>query len=157
MHIKTQPHKDICIPIYKHTINKRELKAYKKDIPRICIDCRALNSNTIIDTYSIQCIDDIFDHLQGPAIFIKIYLAQSYYQVKIYKGYKHRTAFQMCFGLFDYPVLLFGLYNTPPTFQRLMHKILQVNLDAFSTMYLDGICLFSWSTATYKQHLCWVL
>ena len=27
MHIKTQPHKHICIPIYKHTINKREPKA----------------------------------------------------------------------------------------------------------------------------------
>ena len=24
MHIKTQPHKHICIPIYKHTINKRQ-------------------------------------------------------------------------------------------------------------------------------------
>ena len=27
MHIKTQPDKHICIPIYKHTINKREPKA----------------------------------------------------------------------------------------------------------------------------------
>ena len=26
MHIKTQPHKHICIPIYKHTINKRKPK-----------------------------------------------------------------------------------------------------------------------------------
>ena len=30
MHLKTQPHKHICIPIYKHTINKKELKANKK-------------------------------------------------------------------------------------------------------------------------------
>ena len=27
IHIKIQPHKHICIPIYKHTINKREPKA----------------------------------------------------------------------------------------------------------------------------------
>ena len=27
MHIKTQSHKHICMPIYKHTINKREPKA----------------------------------------------------------------------------------------------------------------------------------
>ena len=27
MNIKTQPHKHICIPIYKYTINKRETKA----------------------------------------------------------------------------------------------------------------------------------
>ena len=27
MHIKIQPHKHICIPIYKHTINKKEPKA----------------------------------------------------------------------------------------------------------------------------------
>ena len=31
MHIKIQPHKYICIPIYKHTINKKEPKANNSD------------------------------------------------------------------------------------------------------------------------------
>ena len=35
MHIKTQPHKHICIPIYKHTINKREPKANKDSLDAV--------------------------------------------------------------------------------------------------------------------------
>ena len=38
MHIKTQPHKHICIPIYKHKINKREPKAnsnYRKSFSEL--------------------------------------------------------------------------------------------------------------------------
>ena len=90
----------------------------------MCIDYRALNANTIIDAYPIPRIDDILDHLGGSVIFSKIDLAQGYHQVRIAKGHEHRTAFQMCFGLFEYCVLPFGLCNAPTTFQRLMHKIL---------------------------------
>ena len=47
------------------------------------------------------------DHLGGSVIFSKIDLAQGYHQVWIAKGHEHRTAFQMCFGLFEYCVLPF--------------------------------------------------
>ena len=91
----------------------------------MCIDYRALNVNTIINAYPIPCIDDILDCLQGSVIFSKIDLAQGYHQVRIAKGHEYRTAFQMCFRLFEYCILsLFGLCNAPATFQRLMHKIL---------------------------------
>ena len=109
----------------------------------ICIDYRALNANTIINAYPIPCIDDILDFLQGSVIVSKIDLAQSYHQVRITKGYEHRTAFQMCFRLFEYCILSFGLCNAPATFQKLMHNILWANLDVFCTMYLDDILIFS--------------
>ena len=63
----------------------------------------------------------------------------------------------MCLGLFEYCVLLFGLCNAPMTFQRLMYKILQANLDVFCTVYLDDILIFSQSTAAHEKYLCWVL
>ena len=90
----------------------------------MCIDYRALNANTIIDAYPIPRIDNILDCLGGSVIFSKIDLAQGYHQVRIAKGHEHRTAFQTCFELFEYHVLLFGLCNAPEIFQRLMHKIL---------------------------------
>ena len=68
------------------------------------IDYRELNANTIIDAYPIPHIDDIFYHLVGSVIFSKIDLAQGYHQVRIAKGHKHITAFQMRFGLFEYCV-----------------------------------------------------
>ena len=123
----------------------------------MCIDYRALNANTIIDAYPIPRIYDTLDRLGGLVIFRKIDLAQSYRQVRIAKGHKHRTAFQMRFELFEYHILPFRLYNTPETFQRLMHKIFRAKLDVFCTVYLDDILIFSQSAAAHEQHLCWIL
>ena len=117
------------------------------------IDYRSLNANTIIDAYLIPCIDDILDHLGGSVIFKKINLAQSYHQVRIARGHKHITTFQMHLGLFEYLILPFGLCNAPVTFQRLMHKILLANLDVFCTVYLDDILSFSQSSAAHEQDL----
>ena len=88
----------------------------------ICIDCRSFNANTMIGAYPIPYIDDIPYRLGGSVIFNKIDLAQGYHQVRIAKDHKHRTAFQMHFGLFEYHILPFGLCNAPAA--RLMYKIL---------------------------------
>ena len=65
----------------------------------MCIDYRALNINTIIESYPITHIDNILDCLEGSVIFSKIDLAQDYHQVKIAKGHEHRAVFKMLFGL----------------------------------------------------------
>ena len=46
---------------------------------RMCIDFRALNSNTIIDRYPIPRIDDILDRLGGSTVYSKIDLTQAYH------------------------------------------------------------------------------
>ena len=79
------------------------------------IDYRALNANTTLDAYPIPCIDTISNYLGGSVIFTKIDLAQGYHQVRRAKDHKHRSAFQMHFGVFEYCVLLHRLYNAPKT------------------------------------------
>ena len=108
----------------------------------MCIDYREFIANTIIHAYPTLHIDNVLDHLGGSIIFSKIKLAQGYLQVQIAKGHEHRTAFHMNFGLFEYHVILFRLFNAPLAFQRLMHKILQASLDTFCTVYLDNILIF---------------
>ncbi|XP_070015691.1 uncharacterized protein [Nicotiana sylvestris] len=39
---------------------------------RICIDYRQLNNITIKNKYSLPCIDDLFDQLEGDRVFLKI-------------------------------------------------------------------------------------
>ena len=90
----------------------------------MCIDYKALNANIITNAYPIPCIDNILDYLGYLATFSQIDLTKSYYHVQIAKGHQYRTAFQMCFGLLEYHVFLFGLYSAPAIFQRLMNKIL---------------------------------
>ena len=75
----------------------------------MCIDYIEFIANTIIDAYIIPYIDYISYCLGGSVIFIKIEFAQSYHQVQISKGHKHRTSFQVRFKLFEYRVVPFGL------------------------------------------------
>ena len=63
----------------------------------------------------------------------------------------------MCFGLFKWVVMPFGLSNTPSTFQRLMNQTFFDLLNHFVVVYLDDILVFSESLSNHLAHLCIVL
>ena len=50
---------------------------------RLCIDYRQLNKVTIRNKYPLPWIDDLFDQLQGTAVFSKIDLRSRYHRLKI--------------------------------------------------------------------------
>lgn len=61
--------------------------------------------------------------------------------------------FKTKFGLFEPTVMLFGLTNSPATFQAFMDKIYhEIVSDGNATIYMDDIMLF---TQTMKEH--WAL
>ncbi|XP_070015381.1 uncharacterized protein [Nicotiana sylvestris] len=77
---------------------------------QMCIDYRQLNKATIKNKYSLPCIDDLFDQLQGARVFFKIDLRSGYHQLNIRDSNVPKTTFRTKYG--HYMFLLRGARAT---------------------------------------------
>ena len=116
----------------------------KKDgIIRLCVDFRQLNRATIKHKYPVSRIDDIFDQLQGVAIFSKINLRFGYHQLWIKGEDMPKITFKIRHGPYEFLVVLFGLTNAPAAFLALMNSVFQPYLDKFIIVFIDDILVYS--------------
>jgi hypothetical protein len=73
------------------------------------------------------------------------------------EGDKWKMAFWTKYGLYEYLVMLFGLTNTPTSFQRWINEILSDYLDMFCIAYLDDILIYSDNLKQHCQHIKMIL
>ena len=111
---------------------------------RFCIDLRKLNVRTVKDAYSIPCIEDALDSLNGAWILNSPDLKSGYWQVELDEESIPLTAFTVGpLGFYECIRMPFRLTNTPATFQRLMESCLgDLHLN-WCIIYLDDIIIFS--------------
>lgn len=60
---------------------------------RFCIDLRKLNAWIVKDAYSIPCIEDVLDSLNGACIFTSLNLKSGYWQLELDEESIPLTAF----------------------------------------------------------------
>jgi hypothetical protein len=120
---------------------------------RMCIDYRALNSQTVKNRYALPRIDELLDRLYGAKRFSKIDLTSGYWQIAIAAADRYRTAFRTRYGHYEFNVMPFGLTNAPATFQSLMNDIFRDMLDICVVVYLDDILIYSKNDQDHEEHV----
>lgn len=105
---------------------------------RFGIDFRYLNTISKFDSYPTPRIDDFIEHLGKAKYLTNIDLCKGYWQVPLTQQYLELTAFRTPWGLFQFPVLRFGLHGALAIFQRLMDQVLW-GLADFACAYLYDI------------------
>lgn len=77
-------------------------------------------------------------------------LSSGYWQVELDSNDREKTAFNTGSALYQFKVMLMGLTNAPPTFQRLMELVLRGLNWKVCLVYLDGVLV---SSRTFSEHL----
>jgi len=93
---------------------------------RYIIDYHPLNEVTWKDVIPLPNLGQCIKNLQGMELFSKFNIQWGYNNIHIHSGDKWKAAFKTQRGLFKPKVMFFGLSNSPVSFQRFMHMILEL-------------------------------
>lgn len=115
------------------------LASKKNGKPRLVVDYRKLNSQTIRKLFPSPNIDDHLEALSDAKSFCTLDLASGYVQVPLTEEAKAKTSFIIPSetGLFER--MVFGLINAPYEFSRLMQGVMQHLQRKVAMWNLDDI------------------
>jgi hypothetical protein len=111
---------------------------------RLVQDYRRINGITVKNRYPLPLISELVGKLRGARYFTKLDVRWGYNNVRIKEGDEWKAAFRTNRGLFEPLVMMFGLTNSPATFQTMMNDIFQdLITEGMVCVYLDDILIFS--------------
>ncbi len=80
------------------------------------MDFWGLNQITKKNRYPLPLIGEAIDRLLGACYFTGLDIRETYHRLRIASEVEWKTAFCMCYGHYEYTVVLFSLVNTPTAF-----------------------------------------
>ena len=110
-------------------------------------DYRTINSYTVRNQYPLPLISDLIWDLGGAQLYTKFDVRQGYNNIHIKEADAHKAAFKTRRGLHQPKVMMFGLCNSPATFQAFMNdryrRVIAKHdaLGTFIRIYMDDIAV----------------
>jgi hypothetical protein len=112
-----------------------------------------LTAVTIKNKYPLPCIVVLFDQLARANVFTKNDLQSGYHQIKIRLCDFPKTAFSTRYGLYEYPVMSFGLTNALAYFLYLMNSVFMMEIDKFVVVFINDILIYSKNEEEHDEHI----
>src|SRR4051812_4215322 len=126
--------------------------------PRLCTDYRPLNDVTVKDAYPIPRIDDLLATMgTEPRFFTSFDLYSGYHQIALSPRAIKKSAFVVNNRHYEFTRRLFGMCNTPATFQRAMNKLFKDLIGVCVTIYIDDIQVYTKTFEDYVKRIKQVL
>ena len=120
---------------------------------RYCIDYRSVNNVTVKDAYPLPLIEECIDSLAGKKWFCTLDMNSGYWQIPVAEEDKEKTAFLTRYSLYQFTRMPFGSSNSPATFQRAMHIVLNGLIWERVIVYLDDINVMGATVEEKLDHL----
>ena len=134
--------------------NSNPLLVDKKDkTKRFVVDFRKLNETTIPDAYPLPNVNELIDSCREAKYFTQMDLASGYWCLEVHEEDRHKTAFSVPNGKYEFKRMPFGLKNSQATFQRMIDRVIRELHDMGYTDvfgYVDNILIFS---ETLEDHI----
>ena len=111
---------------------------------RFVQDYRKLNAMTVKNRYPLPLIPELVEKLRGAKYFTKLDVRWGYQNIRIKEGDEWKAAFRCNRGLFEPLVMLYGMTNSPATFQTMMNDIFKDLISrGVVCVYIDDILIFT--------------
>ena len=114
---------------------------------RICVDMRRANQAVIKERHRIPAVKEFLHRLNGSAMFSKLDLKSSFYQIVLDEGSRPIATFMTHRGLFPYRRLMFGLSSAPEKYKKIICDLLK-NCEGVANI-ADGVVVYG---VDQKEH-----
>ena len=119
----------------------------------ICVDYTDLNKACPKDSFPLPKIDQLVDATSGHKLLSFMDAFLGYNQIQMALEDEEHTAFITERGLYCYKVMPFGLKNAGATYQRLVNKIFQNQIDRNMEVYVDDMLVKSLEAGEHIKDL----
>uniref|UniRef100_A0A1B6GZR8 RNA-directed DNA polymerase n=1 Tax=Cuerna arida TaxID=1464854 RepID=A0A1B6GZR8_9HEMI len=124
---------------------------------RLCLDARKINQLITPDYECNRSVNELLAKACNSKWLTSIDLTASYWQIPLDAKSRQYTAFQFRGKTYHYKVTPFGISTSQAALVRALDKVFNDEVENFTLIYVDDICIISPSFIDHLTHIDYIL